>query len=124
MQYTFAHLVGQSQKAIETIMGEQDYNPISVIQGEVATIIKELSADDLRKLIIERPSILDLKPPRDYYTAQCPSGADIIRACVQMEIEANIDLSPFSDTVKTWIAQVFRPPEHLLSKMKTIAQAA
>lgn len=124
MPHTFADLVEQSQKAIEAVMGEQAYNPISVIQGEVATITKELSADDLRKLIIERPSILDLKPPKDYYTVQCPSGADIIRACVQMEIETKIDMSAFGNAVNRWIENVFRPPEHIFSKMKSIAQSA
>jgi hypothetical protein len=121
---TFATLINRSQKAVGETLKDQDHNPISVICAEVAEIVSGLATADLVALVAERPHILDHKPTEFYQTARWPSGTEIIRACIQMEIESGIDMTPFSEAVNKWFTHIFRPPQHLISKMQEIVQVA
>lgn len=124
MTDTFATLISQAQEAIAATMEDQDYNPVSVICGAVSVIVSELTIVDVVSLVAERPEILDHKPTDFYYKGSLPSGADIIRACVQIEIENGIDMTPFSAAVHKWSDHTYQPPQHLASKMRKILQAA
>lgn len=124
MTETFATLISRSQEAIAATMKDQDYNPVSVICGAVSVIVSELTIDNLAALVNDQPNILKYKPTDVYYEVQWPSGADIIRACVQIEVENGIDVTPFSAAVHKWFDHIYQPPQHLASKMRKILQAA
>lgn len=120
MTETFATVISRSQKAIATTMEGQDYNPVSVICGEVAGIVSELTTTDLEALVADRPEILE----HFNISGLRPSLADIVRACVQIEVENGIDVTPFSAAVHKWFDHIYQPPQHLASKMRKILQAA
>lgn len=120
MPETFSALIDRSQKAVAAMLEGQDYNPVSVICGTVADIVSELTTSDLVSLAAERPGILNHKPSDFYVDSKWPTGTEIIRACIQIEVEAAIDMTPFSDPVNKWFTHIFRPPQHLLSKMQAV----
>lgn len=124
MSTTFADTIAQAQKAIEAVMEVKDYNPISVICVEVASITSTLSTATLSALVAERPSILDHKPTEQYYAGNWPTGEQVVRACVQMEIEKEIDMTPLTATIQKWSDSVYNPPKHLHRKMQAILRAA
>lgn len=124
MPETFSALIDRSQKAVATMLEGQDYNPVSVICGTVADIVSEMTTSDLVSFAAERPGILNHKPSDFYVDSKWPSGTEIIRACIQIEVETAIDMTPFSDSVNKWFTHIFRPPQHLISKMQKIVQAA
>jgi hypothetical protein len=124
MTPTFAEIISQSQKAIASMMEGKEYNPISVICTEVASITSDLSTAALSALVAERPTILEHKPTDQYYLGNRPTGEQVIRACVQMEVETEIDMTPFADTVRKCSDSFYNPPEHLDAKMQAILQAA
>jgi hypothetical protein len=122
MSLTFVEIIAKAQTAITRMMEGQNYNPISVISAEVANICIELTQNDLTALIQERPTIMRHQPG-DRYLSRTHSGEQVIRACVQMEVETEIDMMPFKEAVAHWATSVYQPPKHLREKMQAILNA-
>ena len=123
MTKTFSALIDQAQKYIAATLEADDFNPVSVIGGSVADVVSKLTTSELIALSAERPHILDYKPTNFYVTEKWPSAAETVRACVQIEIETNIDVTPHSSSIKRWLPRSCRPPQHLFFKLQKAAQA-
>jgi hypothetical protein len=123
MTRNFSTLIEQAQKCIAATLVSDDFNPVSVISSSVTDVVSELTRSELIALSAERPHILDYKPTNDYILEKRPSALETLRACVQIEIETNIDVSPHSALIKKWLPRTCRPPEHLFSKLHRAAQA-
>lgn len=98
-------------------MNGNDYNPFSVVTAETHALVNDLSLEDVSAVVTEHPHILNHQPPEDCIPSKKSSGLEVVKACVQIEVEVAIDMPPFSEALRTWRSQAYKVPSHLAASV-------
>lgn len=120
MTKTFTELLEMTQQSIENQLAGKTWNPISVITGTAQLNTAELSEEEIASVLSSEPRIWhNIILPEDL-SSPGSSLLEVAKRAICVEIEKQVDMTPFSDAVKEWFGRTHRTPEHLQAKMEAI----